>query len=212
MGAQCDTLLIISDCAPKRRIHSGEKISGGGSHDCQLPPGQIEFGGTNYKILPCRSGWTRRFKLPALQKGSRPEKKEIPLLVERKTNGLAAGGSERWPGPGLGLARFCRVRLQRADLRQGQKRDGMNVGDGSSLREGHRDGGGRYFVGELRDNQNIELTNGEEGGLQGSAKFFDGVADRVVAIGGIAKQTLSRVRGVADLVAIKRHGDSAFQG
>src|SRR5215469_10448316 len=105
MGAQCDTLLIISDCAPKRRIHSGEKISGGGSRDCQLPPGQIEFGGTNYKILPCRSGWTRRFKLPAFTKGERT-RKERNTSPRGKEDEWFSGRRQRtlaWAGLGVGV-------------------------------------------------------------------------------------------------------------
>lgn len=51
-----------------------------------------------------------------------------------------------------------------ARFRQGKKRDGANVGDGASLREGHGDGRGRNVVREFGDDENIEGAEREEGG------------------------------------------------
>lgn len=56
--------------------------------------------------------------------------------------------------------------LEVTSFRQGKKRDGANVGDGSSLRESHGDGRGRNVIGKFGDDENIEGAESEEGGLE----------------------------------------------
>ena len=118
---------------------------------------------------------------------------------------LATGGREGASRPGR--VQWCTgVCFKIANFRQGKQRIGMNAGDGSSLREGHRDCGWRNISGEVRDDQDIKGTDGEEGRLQFAAEFFDRGANGFITIMGIAEQPLAGVGGVADLMAIERHG------
>jgi len=95
--------------------------------------------------------------------------------------------------------------LKIASFRQGKKRDGVNAGDGSSLREGHGNGCGRDVIGKFGDDQHIERAEREEGGLELAAEFFDGGADGFKTIERIVKKSIAGVCGVADLMAEKGH-------
>ena len=80
-GAQRDTLLIVSGCAPRRLVHCGEKVSGRNQRRGSAP-GQIEFGGAALAAAltlaePCA------LQLPDLQKGSEKQGKKIRFRLER---------------------------------------------------------------------------------------------------------------------------------
>jgi hypothetical protein len=95
--------------------------------------------------------------------------------------------------------------LEVTSFRQGKKRDGANVGDGSSLREGHGDGRGRHVIGKFGDDEYIERAESEEGGLELTAKLFDGRADGFKTVKGIVKKPIAGVCGVTDLMAKEGH-------
>ena len=78
-GAQRDTLLIVSGCAPRRQVHCGEKLSGRNQRRGSAP-GQIEFEGTAMAaaLTLAEPGALR---LPGLQKGSEKQKKELLRFV-----------------------------------------------------------------------------------------------------------------------------------
>jgi hypothetical protein len=80
-GAQRDTLLIVSGCAPRRQVHCGEKVSGRNQRRGSAP-GQIEFGGAALAsaLTLAEPG---ALQLPELQKGSEERGKEFRLRLER---------------------------------------------------------------------------------------------------------------------------------
>src|SRR5579883_394533 len=90
-------------------------------------------------------------------------------------------------------------------FRQGKQRVGMDTGNGSSLGEDHGDVRERDVLREFGDNEDIKGAKGEKGGLDVSAKFFDGGADGFVAVMGIAKKAFTGIGCVADLMAIEGH-------
>ncbi len=81
----------------------------------------------------------------------------------------------------------------------------MNVGDGASLIEGNGDGRGRDVIGEFGNDQDIKGAEGEEGGQELAAQFFDGSADGFKTIERIVKQAITGVCGVTDLMAEEGH-------
>ncbi len=102
--------------------------------------------------------------------------------------------------------------MEVASFRQGKKWNGANVGDGSSMREGHGDSRGRNVIGKFRDDEHIEGAEGKEGGSELAAQFFDGVADGFKTIQRIVKKTVAGVCGVADLMAEEGHQWSPSKG
>jgi len=109
-------------------------------------------------------------------------------------------------GPGT-----CRAPLGRSfgvrfgGFRKGKQGIGVEAGDRSALGEGHSDVRKGDVLREFRDDEDIEGAQGEEGGLELSAKFFNGFADGSIAIMGIAEEPFTSVGGVADLMAIEGH-------
>lgn len=88
----------------------------------------------------------------------------------------------------------------------------MNAGDRSSVGEGYSDSSRRDVDRELGDDENVEGADGEVGGLEFSAKLLDGGADGFVRITRIAQKPPAGVRGVANLMAVKRHWVTLSRG
>ena len=80
-GAQRDTLLIVSGCAPRHQAHCGEKVSGRNQRRGSAP-GQIEFGGAALAsaLALAEPG---ALQLPGLQKGSEKRGKKVRFRLER---------------------------------------------------------------------------------------------------------------------------------
>ena len=97
-------------------------------------------------------------------------------------------------------------------LRKRKQGIGVDTGDGSALGKGHSDVGEGDVLREFGDDEDIKRAQGEEGGLELSAKFFNGVADGFKAIMGIAEEPFTSVCGVADLMAIEGHAFATFLG
>ena len=78
-GAQRDTLLIVSGCAPRRQVHCGEKLSGRNQRRGSAP-GQIEFEGTAIAaaLTLAEPGALR---LPGLQKGSEKRGRKTVIVA-----------------------------------------------------------------------------------------------------------------------------------
>jgi len=138
-----------------------------------------------------------------------PPKRELRSRTQKQ---LAAGGSGQGEAGAEWPARQCRVGLDIASFRYGEKRDGVNVGNGASLRKGHREGRWGDFVGEFGDDENIEGAEREEGGLELAAELFDRVADGRQTIRRIVEKPVAGVCGVADLMTEERHRGSPSKG
>jgi hypothetical protein len=226
-GAQRDTLLIVSGCAPRRQVHCGEALSGRNQRRGSVP-GQIEFEGTALAAALTLAE-PSALRLPGLQKGSEKRRKEKQCLrfdgllglnlrsfLESEADGTMATRSGRTPklaagGDGQGGCGMRRPRRRSgngrevASFRQGKKRYGADVGDGSSLREGHRDGSWRNLIGKFGDDENVEGAERKEGGLELAAEFFDGGTDGFKTIQRVVKKTVAGICRVTDLMAKEGH-------
>ena len=78
-GAQRDTLLIVSGCAPRRLVHCGEKVSGRNQRRGSAP-GQIGSEGTALAVAPTLAE-PGALRLPGLQKGSEKRERIRTILV-----------------------------------------------------------------------------------------------------------------------------------
>ena len=125
---------------------------------------------------------------------------------------LAAGGGGQGEAGAERPARQCGVGLGVVSFRYWKKRDGVNIGDGASLRKGHGESRWGDFVREFGDDENIEGAEREEGGLELAAKFFDGVADGCQTVRWIVEKPVAGVCGVTDLMAEEGHRGSPSKG
>ena len=87
------------------------------------------------------------------------------------------------------VSRLGRMDMCFDRLAGGQKRDGLDAGDGASLGKGSRDIGWCNVVGELGYSQNVKSSSGEECGTELAAKAFDGGSNGLKSIFGILKDS-----------------------
>jgi len=80
VGAQRDTLLIRSGCAPGHRIHSGEKVSGAvQAMKNRYPASAILLARASHRVA---SGWTRRLCSPEYMRGAELRDERSPFTTK----------------------------------------------------------------------------------------------------------------------------------